>query len=470
MELLSASIFAKAEAKNKAIVAVADVASVIVSYILVVAVQNINYLFEIKYIAILMLFILIVIGYKAIFSTHKTSDVGLYSSISESFTVLVVFIFAAGALAFLVKEAYYSRFIIFALPFLFFVISSIIKILLIKYIMSTMFSGEVLRVLFIAPREKIQMMIDETPRYLRGLKIELLFLTPAPEEEYPGVHILNSTSREPLELSQILVENNISEIFADFEYCVKDNFTAIIEAAEIAGIRIHMFIDSPELQRYGLRIDKFPGVVIMTTPNLPLDNPLNMLIKRTFDIIFSAIILFAFSWLFLLVAILVKISSPGPVFFKPQRVGDNNEIFTCYKFRSMIVTPPEISKTMSTAKNDPRITTIGKYLRKMSLDELPQFWNVLLGEMSVVGPRPHRVNLDKELWDSYEKYKLRHFYKPGVSGWSQVNGLRGSMETDESRKARVEYDLWYLENWNFFLDIKIIFMTLFGKYAWQDIT
>ena len=197
----------------------------------------------------------------------------------------------------------------------------------------------------------------------------------------------------------------------------------------------------------------------------PLDHLRNRVLKRSFDLVFStAIILLVFSWLFPLLALMVKLSSRGPVFFKQSRLGRDNQEFVCWKFRSMRMNGEADSKQAT--KNDPRVTRVGRFLRKSNLDEMPQFFNVFLGQMSVVGPRPHPLKLNDQYRDIIDKYMVRHFVRPGVTGWAQVNGLRGETRTPELMEKRVEMDVWYLENWSFWLDVKIVVKTvtnMFGK-------
>jgi len=179
-----------------------------------------------------------------------------------------------------------------------------------------------------------------------------------------------------------------------------------------------------------------------------------------FDIIFSILVLVCIcSWLFPLLAIAIKLSSAGPVFFIQKRSGRNNEEFDCYKFRSMSVNKD--SDNVQAVKNDSRITLIGKFLRKSNLDELPQFINVLIGNMSVVGPRPHMLKHTKDYSAIIDKFMVRHLIKPGITGWAQVNGFRGTTIQPRYMMKRVRYDLWYIENWTFLLDIQIIFMTVY---------
>lgn len=185
-------------------------------------------------------------------------------------------------------------------------------------------------------------------------------------------------------------------------------------------------------------------------------------VKRLFDFVFSSVILLLSPLWLLPIAICVKLSSPGPVLFKQKRTGFMGREFNCLKFRTMRVNNE--SDKLQATKGDPRITRIGEFLRKTSLDELPQFINVFKGEMSVVGPRPHMLKHTKDYSAIIDKYMVRHFIKPGLTGWAQVNGYRGETKELWQMEKRVEYDVWYIENWNFMLDMKIIFLTLIGIF------
>jgi putative colanic acid biosynthesis UDP-glucose lipid carrier transferase len=177
------------------------------------------------------------------------------------------------------------------------------------------------------------------------------------------------------------------------------------------------------------------------------------------------VIVFLLSWLVPLLAILIKLESKGPVFFKQGRPGLDEQEFNCYKFRSMRM---NMTTEKEASKNDPRVTKIGRFLRKTSIDELPQFLNVLLGEMSVVGPRPHLWSQNKIYGNKVKKYMIRHYVKPGITGLAQVRGYRGEIETDEDMINRIKYDVFYIENWSFLLDIKIIIQTVVNIFKGED--
>ena len=191
----------------------------------------------------------------------------------------------------------------------------------------------------------------------------------------------------------------------------------------------------------------------------PLESKANKTVKRIFDVVFSLFaVVFVMSWMVPLMAFLIKRESKGPVFFKQLRSGKGNIPFYCYKFRSMTVNSDSDKKQAQ--KNDARITKIGAFMRRTSIDELPQFFNVLKGEMSVVGPRPHMLQHTHEYSALIDQFMVRHFVLPGITGWAQVNGYRGETKEEGSMEGRVEADIWYMENWSLLLDLKIAFLTV----------
>lgn len=200
--------------------------------------------------------------------------------------------------------------------------------------------------------------------------------------------------------------------------------------------------------------------MINLTGTGPQDKISDRFVKRVFDIVFSSmVILFVLSWLYPLVAILIKLESPGPVLFKQGRSGKNNISFMCFKFRSMRVNSEAHLK--QAIRNDSRVTKIGRFLRRTSLDEMPQFFNVLFGDMSVVGPRPHMLEHTAHYRELVNNYMIRHYIKPGITGWAQVNGYRGETQYLDLMENRIKHDIYYMENWSLYLDLKIIFRTVF---------
>jgi len=197
---------------------------------------------------------------------------------------------------------------------------------------------------------------------------------------------------------------------------------------------------------------------VMTTYTSPLEEPLNRLLKRLFDVVFSVLCLIPSALLLPFIVLAIKRQSPGPVFFRQLRTGINGHDFYCYKFRSMHVNTD--ADRLQATKDDPRKFPFGDFIRKTNIDELPQFWNVLIGDMSIVGPRPHMLAHTEQYDKLIDKYMVRHFVKPGVTGWAQVTGFRGETRELWQMEGRVERDIWYIQHWSFWLDLRIIWMTV----------
>ncbi len=260
------------------------------------------------------------------------------------------------------------------------------------------------------------------------------------------------------------IRNNIDEIYCALPSFKEDIITQLIKFADDHVMRIRIV---PEFSQYlygqakRLNIEYYGSMPVVTFRQEPLESMGNRAVKRAFDFGFSVfVLLFVFSWLLPLIALAIKLTSKGPVFFKQMRTGENNEIFTCYKFRTMQVN--EAADTVQATKNDSRITPIGRILRKTNMDELPQFFNVLFGHMSVVGPRPHMLKHTEEYSKIIDKFMVRHLIKPGITGMAQIKGYRGDTSDPRLMEKRVQYDVWYLENWSFLLDVKIVFLTVWN--------
>ena len=244
-------------------------------------------------------------------------------------------------------------------------------------------------------------------------------------------------------------------------------YKQIVEAAEHKMIRIYMVPSFKYINLGPNYLDVIHEIPFLKLLREPLSNPKKQILKRTFDIGFSLfVMIFILSWLIPIVAIIVKLESNTSVFFLQKRSGLNNETFQCIKFRSMAVNKNADLKTA--VKNDPRITKFGAFMRKTSIDELPQFINVFLGDMSVVGPRPHMVSQTEMYSKITKKYMTRHIVKPGITGWAQVMGSRGEIFSHKDMEKRIEKDIWYIQNWSFFLDLKIIFLTLYNIIKGDD--
>lgn len=265
------------------------------------------------------------------------------------------------------------------------------------------------------------------------------------------------------DLESVIKNIKVDEIYITIPLINENKIRKMIELAEYHGVKVRLIPNYFRLHDIVFSSYYLGNVPVINVGDFPLENGFNRFIKRIFDIFFSFIILTLISPLLLIISLLIKLDSRGPVFFNPVRIGLSRKEFKMYKFRSMFVSSQEVSSKLSTSENDSRITRFGKFIRKYNLDELPQFVNVLKGDMSIVGPRPHRVFLDNELIETVYNYRIRQCVKPGITGWAQINGFRGPTDTLERKNGRVNHDLYYIQNWSLWLDIKIIFLTIFGK-------
>ena len=265
------------------------------------------------------------------------------------------------------------------------------------------------------------------------------------------------------ELEQLIKEHQVEIVFVTLSlFNESSNSKEYLRLCNRTGVRLRFVPDNQQWFKNSTNMEKVGQLVIINPQEIPLDNFESQFSKRLFDIVFSAlVIILLLSWLTPLLALLIKLNSKGPVFFVQKRTGINNKTFRCFKFRSMKVNNESDMK--QAVDGDSRITVLGNFLRKSNIDELPQFFNVFFGQMSIVGPRPHMLKHTDQYSELIEGYLVRHYIKPGITGYAQVTGYRG--ETDELWKMerRVECDMHYLENWNFLWDMKIIFMTLIGE-------
>lgn len=264
-----------------------------------------------------------------------------------------------------------------------------------------------------------------------------------------------------------VLQNNIDEIYCSLSVLTKEQIQKFIKFADENYKTLKFIPKAENLITNELNVEYYDYIPIVTLRNNPLSRPLEKYTKRLFDIVFSIlVIVFILSWLIPILFILVKLESNGPLFFKQLREGLNGVRFDCYKFRSMHRN--KLENEIQTAKNDERITKIGKFIRKTSIDELPQFFNVFLGSMSVVGPRPHMISQGNKFKEIIEKYSVRHFVKPGITGLAQVKGFRGEITKNIDIQNRVKLDLFYIENWSLLLDIKIILLTILNSFKGEE--
>ncbi|GMQ29984.1 exopolysaccharide biosynthesis polyprenyl glycosylphosphotransferase [Algoriphagus confluentis] len=234
----------------------------------------------------------------------------------------------------------------------------------------------------------------------------------------------------------------------------------VIDFADENYIKVKMIPGGSLQLEKNLSFSRYGDFFVINVNDIPLDHPINSLAKRAFDLMFASLVtLFILSWLIPLVGILIKMESKGPIFFIQKRNGVNNRVFNCLKFRSM--TPNDYADTQQATKNDPRVTRIGAFLRNTSLDEMPQFLNVLSGDMSIVGPRPHTIPMNETFKTQIERYNSRHKIRPGITGLAQVRGYRGEIENPHQIRSRVRLDYFYINNWSFLLDMEIMVKTVY---------
>lgn len=265
------------------------------------------------------------------------------------------------------------------------------------------------------------------------------------------------------EVESFALANDVDEIYCTLPGANDDKIVRLLNFAEKNMIRFYIVPDFYRNLKKSLVMEMMEFIPLMTIRREPLQAVYNRGLKRFFDIVFSLIILLTiFPLLYIIVGILIKLSSPGPILFTQKRTGLYAKEFKCYKFRTMKMN--DDADILQAVKDDPRKTKIGNFLRRTNLDEFPQFINVLLGNMSVVGPRPHMLKHTEQYSVLIDKYMVRHLVKPGVTGWAQVTGYRGETKTLEQMEWRVKRDVWYIENWTFFLDLKIIVVTIFNMF------
>ena len=264
-----------------------------------------------------------------------------------------------------------------------------------------------------------------------------------------------------------IVQNRIDEIYCSVSELSNQDLVDFINFADNNLKTLKFIPDNKNIYAKKLRFEYYDYIPVLSLRDIPLHNPINALIKRAFDIVFSLIVIFGLLiWIAPVLAIIISLESRGPVFFVQKRTGFDNREFACLKFRSMAINTT--ADAVQAGKNDMRVTKIGRFIRRTSIDELPQFYNVLFGNMSVVGPRPHMISHTNEYANKVDKYMLRHFVKPGITGLAQVRGYRGEIEKDSDIQNRIKFDIFYVENWSFFLDLKIIVQTVLNAFKGED--
>ena len=296
------------------------------------------------------------------------------------------------------------------------------------------------------------------------------FFTDNPDYGYRLVRIFPLKEDKKLQIKECLsfvFQKEIDEIYCSLADLSENEMADIIDFADNNLKTLKFIPDGNQILSANIKFEFYDYIPVISLRNILQEERFNKFIKRIFDLVFSSFIIIAIlSWLVPIMAILIKWESKGPIFFVQKRNGLNYKKFNCYKFRSMAIN--DTADLELSSKNDARITRIGKFIRKTSIDELPQFFNVFFGEMSVVGPRPHMVSVANLYASKVDKFMVRHFVKPGITGLAQTKGFRGEVETDEDIINRVKYDIFYIENWSILLDIEIIFKTIFNTLKGDD--
>lgn len=369
-------------------------------------------------------------------------------------STLIIFLFLEVVLDFLlfnntlVKRSILEPFFIFFGSFL--LIARLIFYALKKIYALELFSGK--KVLLVG-----QSSFVEKVRSQMFLKKEMGFIFSGKFDETEfGEDYINAKHK----LFDLVKESKTEEVFFIKTNISNDHLYDLTKELDRLTIRVRIIPDFFNFYTKPQNLTFIGDIPLLSLRREPLESLFNRMLKRGFDVLFSiCVIIGVLSWLFPLLAMIIKIESKGPIFFKQKRSGRDNKPFWCFKFRSMHLNAE--SDFLKASKDDVRVTRVGAFIRKTSIDELPQFFNVLIGNMSIVGPRPHMLTQTIDYSNLFEKYMIRHFVKPGITGWAQVNGYRGEIIQFEDLEKRVEHDIWYLENWSFLLDVQVILLTIY---------
>lgn len=357
---------------------------------------------------------------------------------------------------YIIKQPHFSR----TMLFIFFVLNIILAMLFRAMVYFLLFtlrrSGyNIKHVLLIGFSENAKGYIDRVQTYREwGYKIHGILDDSADlEEDYNGIRVIGNVTQ----LKEYLDRCNFDEIVITLKMDEYSKLKDIVNICEKSGVHTQFIPDYNNIISTRPYTEDLMGLPIINIRYVPLSNPIKSIVKRGMDVIISFCGIIVAAPLMLGIAIAIKITSKGSLIYKQERVGRNNKPFMMYKFRSMKLQDESEEKQSWTTQNDPRVTAVGKFIRRTSIDELPQLFNILKGDMSVVGPRPERPFFVEKFKEEIPRYMIKHQVRPGLTGWAQVNGYRG----DTSIIKRIEHDLYYIENWTFGFDLKIIFLTLF---------
>jgi putative colanic acid biosynthesis UDP-glucose lipid carrier transferase len=376
----------------------------------------------------------------------------LIKSIFVQIVVLVFFLF-------FLKSILLSRFFIFIYTLLFFVLLNINRLILKFYKILIGNKSEFTRKIIIVGKNELAKEFCEIIKKSPTSGYKIIDTIELSRKSLNGASYISK-------LKNYLEGKDIDEIVFAIEQREYDLYDEMITLAENYPVRVKIIPEYSKLMSKKFTMSTFGNIPIISIKDDLLDNLFWRFLKRSFDLFLSIFsFVFIFIWLYPIIAMLIKLTSKGPVFFKQERWGKKNKKIIVYKFRTMKDGKNDIDDNgnyKQAKKNDSRITRIGAFLRKSNLDELPQLINVIIGNMSIVGPRPHPTPLNIESKSTVKKYLKRHLVKPGITGWAQVNGLRGETSKEGLMQKRVDYDIWYIENWSFWLDFKIIILTFWN--------
>ena len=373
-----------------------------------------------------------------------------------------VFLLFSCLIAFMLLPQHYSVSFIFEYIFLFYISELLFYWFLYKFLKRQREKG-------VNVRHAIIIGLNETSLSLRNIIDSNLLLgyqfrgfVDEQLSDYPDL------IGHPDNLQSLIPKHHVEMVFITMSmFSIKNRSMEYLKICNEMGVRLRIVPISPQWNQVRIRKGMTKSLVLINPQEIPMDNLGSRLAKRIFDFAFSmAILVFVFTWLFPIIYSLIKLTSRGPVFFIQKRTGINNETFNCIKFRSMKVNAD--SDTLQASVRDSRITWIGRFMRKTNIDELPQFINVLMGQMSVVGPRPHMLKHTEVYSDLIKFYLIRHYVKPGITGWAQVNGYRGITDEIWKMEKRVQFDMEYIEGWNLWWDAKIIFLTLTDRSIYYN--
>lgn len=377
-----------------------------------------------------------------------TKVIAILNCALKQFTLFSLFCLA---LELFYSDFYYQKRVVF------FVVVSIIFILSIK--LSIYYFLRKFRALYGGNSRNVVLLGNN--KNINPLKT---FFNENPDYGYKLVKVFTLQDHKKERINECLsfvLKTKTDEIYCSMTDLSDSQINDIIDFADNNLKTLKFIPNEKQILSRNVKFEYYGYVPVISLRNILQDETLNKVIKRVFDILFSILIIVGLlSWLTPILALIIKWESKGPLFFIQKRNGLNYKEFNCYKFRSMEVN--DKADLDLSSKNDVRITKVGKFIRKTSIDELPQFFNVLLADMSVVGPRPHMVSVANLYALNVDKFMARHFVKPGITGLAQTKGFRGEVETDEDIINRVKYDIFYMENWSILLDIKIIFNTIFN--------